>query len=99
MIGSLVRYNCGESKAIGIVTDIFRYEAPTRRRMINKNSLVISIEWVIKDPEVMPQSLNPRIQPAGDENRDDTYWPVDWHTKEWYSANWFKVVSDVPRKY
>ena len=27
MIGNLVHYNCGESKAIGVVTDMFRYEA------------------------------------------------------------------------
>ena len=98
MIGSLVHYNCGESKAIGIVTDMFRYEAPTRRRMINENSLVISIEWVVKD-QVMPQPLNPMVHSMAVENRDETYWPVDWHTKKWYNASWFKVVSGAPKKY
>tara|TARA_R100000008_G_C3565123_1_gene158665 strand:+ start:910 stop:1209 length:300 start_codon:yes stop_codon:yes gene_type:complete len=99
MIGYLVHYNCGGSKAIGVVTDMFRYEAPTRRRMIEKNTLMISVEWVKIDPNgKMPAPVYPHSSNVFG-TQDESFWPLDWDKKRWYNAQWFKVISDVEKKY
>ena len=99
MIGSLVHYNCAESKAIGIVTDMFRYEAPKGRRMVDKNSLMISVEWVKFDPNgKMPSPVYPHSSHVFG-THDESYWPLDWDKKKWYNAQWFKVISGVERKH
>ena len=95
MIGSLVHYNCGGSKAVGVVTDMFRYEANCPHRRLSKNCLVISIDWVTKDSKVMPQPVTPSQLFHGEPHPNEKYWPYDWHTKKWYNAHWFKVVSKI----
>jgi len=95
MIGSLVHYNCGGSKAIGVVTDMFRYEANHPQRRLSNNCLVISIDWVTKDPKVMPQPVSPGQLFHEEPHPDEKFWPHDWHAKKWYNAHWFKVISKI----
>ena len=99
MIGSLVYYNCVGSKSLGIVTDMFRYEAPGGRAFgaLASNSLVISVEWLKKEGP-LPQAVSPSTHPLGSHGfsvtGSESYWPIDWYKKKWYRADLFKVISN-----
>ena len=95
MIGNLVHYNCAGSKALGIVTDCFRYEGPGNRSFI-KGDLIVSVEWVTHG-EKIPSQLYPHQpwQPDAFEQAlpDDAYWPVYWSNKKWYNMKFIKIIS------
>ena len=96
MIGNLVHYNCAGSTSIGIITDMFRYEAAVPRPGLGpyKNTLVVAVSWVKQEGPV-PQPLQPRIPGDFFTGGDEEYWPIDWQKKKWYRADVFKVISNV----
>ena len=95
MIGNLVHYNCAGSLSIGVITDMFRYEAPKGRPGPGpyKNTLVVSVEWVKREGP-LPQPLQPNIY-SEFSSSDEEYWPANWQKKKWYRADVFKVISNV----
>ena len=95
MIGSLVHYNCAGSLSVGVVTDMFRYEAPAPRPGPGpyKNTLLVSVEWVKREGP-LPQSLQPSVY-SEYTSSDEEYWPMNWQKKKWYRADVFKVISNV----
>ena len=96
MVGSLVHYKCGGSKAVGVVVDTFRYECPDPQRGLTPHSLMIAIEWVVKH-RFMPQPYTPRTA-WHIEKGDEPYWPTDWNTKRWYPFKNFQVISEVEKQ-
>ena len=95
MIGDLVHYNCGGSKAIGVITDWFRYEPRANASGDRAQCIYVSVEW-IKKSRPMPQALGPRHYSPHERDEEIGKWPEYWRTKPWYMLSTFKVISRGP---
>jgi hypothetical protein len=103
MIGTLLHFNSGGSKAIAIVVDYFRYDRKdSKSRTIQFGDIIVALEWIKKDERIPSQ-----IWPARSWNVDGhdhsssvdlRYWPLDYEKKAWYNLKHFKIISEAPKK-
>ena len=53
MIGTLLHFNSGGSKAIAIVVDYFRYDRKdSRSRTMQFGDIIVALEWIKKDQKI-----------------------------------------------